>query len=96
MCSVARSCILGMRESIAAASCFCGSANMPHLITADGQDTDPLPVVRLFTSDVHATWLLASLYPADDDTAHGMIDLGDGEAVRPGISRRPAQAARDA
>ena len=31
---------------------------------ADGQDTDPLPMVRLFTSDAHATWLLASLDPA--------------------------------
>ena len=46
---------------------------MTPLITADersrllangqarvaGQDTDPLPVVRLFTPDAHATWLLA-------------------------------------
>ncbi|KCV66843.1 PF11171 family protein [Bordetella bronchiseptica 99-R-0433] len=42
------------------------------------QDTDPLPVVRLFTSDAHATWLLASLDPADGDTAYGLIDLGIG------------------
>ena len=41
---------------------------------AAGQDTDPLPVVRLFTPDAHATWLLASLDPADGDTAHGLID----------------------
>lgn len=45
---------------------------------ADGQDTDPLPVVRLFTPDAHVTWLLASLDPADGDTAHGLIDLGLG------------------
>lgn len=45
---------------------------------AAGQDTDPLPVVRLFTPDAHATWLLASLDPADGDTAHGLIDLGVG------------------
>lgn len=45
---------------------------------AAGQDTDPLPVVRLFTPDVHLTWLLASLNPADGDTAHGLIDLGLG------------------
>jgi hypothetical protein len=37
-----------------------------------------LPVVRLFTPDAHATWLLASLDPADGDTAHGLIDLGIG------------------
>ena len=45
---------------------------------AAGQDTDPLPVVRLFTPDAHVTWLLTSLDPADGDTAHGLIDLGLG------------------
>ena len=45
---------------------------------AAGQDTDPLPVVRLFTPDAHATWLLVSLDPADGDTAYGLIDLGIG------------------
>lgn len=45
---------------------------------AAGQDCDPLPVVRLFTPDAHATWLLASLDPADGDTAYGPIDLSIG------------------
>ncbi len=45
---------------------------------AAGQALDPLPVVHLFTPDAHATWLLASLDPADGDTAHGLIDLGIG------------------
>lgn len=45
---------------------------------AEGQTLDPLPVVRLFTPDAHATWLLASLDPADGDTAYGLIDLGIG------------------
>ncbi|MGE8517014.1 MAG: DUF2958 domain-containing protein [Alcaligenes nematophilus] len=45
---------------------------------AGGQDTDPLPVVRLFTPDAHAIWLLVSLDPADGDTAYGLIDLGIG------------------
>ncbi len=45
---------------------------------AAGQDTDPLPIVRLFTPDAHVTWLLASLDPADGDTAYGLIDLGLG------------------
>ncbi|MDP8607859.1 DUF2958 domain-containing protein [Serratia marcescens] len=45
---------------------------------ATGQDSDPLPVVRLFTPDAHATWLLASLDPTDGDTAYGLIDLGIG------------------
>jgi hypothetical protein len=42
------------------------------------QDFDPLPVVKLFTPDAHATWLLAALDPADGDTAWGLCDLGIG------------------
>jgi hypothetical protein len=45
---------------------------------AAGQDIDPLPAVRLFTPDAHATWLLASLDPADGDTAFGVMDVGIG------------------
>jgi hypothetical protein len=39
---------------------------------------DPLPVVRLFTPDAHATWLLTELDPEDGDTAYGLCDLGIG------------------
>ncbi len=45
---------------------------------AAGQHIDPLPVVRLFTPDAHATWVLAALDPTDGDTAWGLIDLGIG------------------
>ena len=45
---------------------------------AGGEAIDPLPVVRLFTPDAHAIWLLASLDPADDDTATGIMDVGIG------------------
>ncbi|MBU9379016.1 DUF2958 domain-containing protein [Burkholderia gladioli] len=45
---------------------------------AADQTFDPLPVVRLFTPDAHAIWLLAALDPADGDTAWGLIDLGIG------------------
>ena len=45
---------------------------------ATGQAIDPLPVVRLFTPDAHATWLLVSLDPADSDTAFGIMDVGIG------------------
>ncbi len=45
---------------------------------AAGQSIDPLPVVRLFTPDAHASWLLAALDPADGDAAYGLIDLGIG------------------
>ena len=45
---------------------------------ADGQAGDRRVVGRLFTPAAHLTWLLASLDPADGDTAYGLIDLGLG------------------
>ena len=45
---------------------------------AAGQAIDPLPVVRLFTPDAHATWLLAALNPTDGDSAWGVMDVGIG------------------
>lgn len=47
-------------------------------ITAESGGHDPLPVVRLFTPDAHATWLLSELDPTDGDTAFGLCDLGIG------------------
>jgi hypothetical protein len=46
--------------------------------TAKGQDIDPVPVVKLFTPDAHATWLLTELDPEDGDTAFGLCDIGIG------------------
>ena len=45
---------------------------------ARGERRDPFPVVKLFTLDAHATWLLTELSPDDGDTAFGLIDLGIG------------------
>jgi hypothetical protein len=45
---------------------------------ARGEKRDPLPVVKLYTPDTHATWLLTELDPADGDTAFGLCDLGMG------------------
>ena len=45
---------------------------------ARGEMRDPLPVVKLFTLDAHATWLLTELDPDDGDTAFGLLDLGIG------------------
>jgi len=45
---------------------------------AGGEHVDPLPVVKLFTPDAHATWLLTELDPRDSDTAFGLCDLGLG------------------
>ena len=37
------------------------------------------PVVKLFTPDAGATWLLTELDPDDEDLAFGLCDLGLGE-----------------
>jgi hypothetical protein len=47
-------------------------------ISARGIDHDPPPVVKLFTPDAGATWLLTELDPEQPDVAFGLIDLGLG------------------
>ena len=42
------------------------------------EDFDPLPVVKLFTPDAGATWLLTEVEPQDPDMAFGLCDLGLG------------------
>ena len=42
------------------------------------RDEDPVPVVKLFTPDGRATWLLTELSPDDPDLAFGLCDLGLG------------------
>ena len=46
--------------------------------TATGEEIDPQPVVKLFTPDAGATWLLTELDPEDQDRAFGLCDLGLG------------------
>jgi len=44
-----------------------------------GEDTiDHPPVVKLFTPDGGATWLLSEIEPDDPDIAFGLCDLGPG------------------
>ena len=46
--------------------------------TAGGDRIDPLPVIKLFTPDAGATWLLTEIDPDDEDLAFGLCDLGLG------------------
>jgi hypothetical protein len=46
--------------------------------SAEGRDIDPLPVVKLFTPDARATWLLTEIDPNDENIAFGLCDLGMG------------------
>lgn len=41
-------------------------------------DTDFMPVVKLFTPDAGATWLLTEIDPDEPDIAFGLCDLGLG------------------
>jgi len=43
---------------------------------ADQDELDFVPVVKLFTPDANATWLLTELDPGDNDIAFGLCDLG--------------------
>ncbi|MDM0037419.1 DUF2958 domain-containing protein [Variovorax sp. J22G21] len=42
------------------------------------ENFDPAPVVKLFTPDAGATWLLTETDPDDHDHAFGLCDLGLG------------------
>lgn len=42
------------------------------------EEIDFMPVVKLFTPDAGATWLLTEIDPDDPDTAFGLCDLGLG------------------
>jgi hypothetical protein len=42
------------------------------------QEQDHFPVVKLFTPDGSATWLLSEIHPDDPDIAFGLCDLGMG------------------
>jgi hypothetical protein len=48
------------------------------LKTLKSHDGNHWPVVKLFTPDAGATWLLAELDPEDHDVAFGLCDLGLG------------------
>ncbi len=45
---------------------------------AQGEDIDPLPVVKLFTPDTSATWLLTEADVDEPDLYFGLRDLGIG------------------
>jgi hypothetical protein len=53
-----------------------GKANAAR--NAGQAEHDFVPVVKLFTPDAGATWLLTELDPGDPDTAFGLCDLGLG------------------
>ncbi|MEK1932903.1 MAG: DUF2958 domain-containing protein [Pararhizobium sp.] len=49
---------------------------------AEDPDFDPIPVVKLFTPDDAATWLITSAKPDEPDVLFGLCDLGFGFSER--------------
>jgi hypothetical protein len=50
------------------------------LVNAIADDRDPAPVLKLFTPDAAATWLVSEVDPDDPDRLFGLCDLGLGFA----------------
>jgi len=59
-----------------------------------GLDVDPKPVVKLFTPDAYATWLLTEIDPIDSDRAFGLCDLGHGFPELGYVSLRELEGVR--
>lgn len=64
------------------------------LTNAGRRERDFLPIVKLFTPDAGATWLLTELDPDDEDTAFGLCDLGLGYPELGRVSLRELSALR--
>ncbi|MEM1298082.1 MAG: DUF2958 domain-containing protein [Pseudomonadota bacterium] len=47
-------------------------------IEREGNTPDHVPVVKLFTPDANATWLISEIDPHRPDVAFGLADLGMG------------------
>lgn len=62
--------------------------------SATGEDIDPFPVLKLFTPDGAATWLLTELDPDDPDIAFGLCDLGMGHPELDSVSLSEITAVR--
>lgn len=62
--------------------------------SAAGSDIDPHPVVKLFTPDANATWLLTEIDPHEPDRAFGLCDLGHGSPELGDLSLTELRALR--
>lgn len=67
-------------------------ANGMH--SANGEDIDPRPVLKLFTPDAGATWLITEADPMAPDCLFGLCDLGLGEPELCYVSLAEIQSVR--
>jgi hypothetical protein len=64
------------------------------LANALANDVDHYPVVRLFTPDANATWLISEVDPDDPDRLFGLCDLGLGSPELGYVSLSDLKAVR--
>jgi hypothetical protein len=57
---------------------FTAQQHQQLLRNGQTRDKDHFPVVKLFTPDANATWLLTEIEPEEPDIAFGLCDLGHG------------------
>lgn len=62
--------------------------------SAAGEDIDPIPVVKLFTPDANAAWLLTEIDPDNPDIAFGLCDLGHGCPELGSVSLKEIESVR--
>lgn len=72
-----------------------GRANAERMAD-DGNTIDFFPVVKLFTPDGAATWLLSETDPEDTDIAFGLCDLGVGSPELGSVRISELEAVRGA
>ena len=65
-------------------------------IQDDGNTIDHFPVVKLFTPDANATWLLSEVDPDEPDIAFGLCDLGIGCPELGSVSLKEIESVRGA
>jgi hypothetical protein len=63
-------------------------------LSAAGDVIDPIPVVKLFTPDASATWLLTEIDPDNPVIAFGLCDLGLGSPELGSVSLKEIESLR--
>jgi hypothetical protein len=70
------------------------AAHLDQLLSNALTEADHYPVVKLFTPDANATWLISEVDPDDPDRLFGLCDLGLGSPELGYVSLSELKAAR--
>lgn len=70
------------------------AAHLDQLLSNALTEADHYPVVKLFTPDANATWLISEVDPDDPDRLFGLCDLGLGSPELGYVSLSELKAVR--